>query len=92
MHNRVTVAVALAAGFVGGMLPRYISPSAVSAQTQAPPELRARSFALVDPTDHVVGTFVTEPSRPGKIWEGEGVVIPRHVALARLIRPRGLAG
>jgi hypothetical protein len=56
-----TVALALAAGLVGGMLTRYIAPPAAYAQNQAqgtaPVEIRAQSFVLVDQADRTVGAF-----------------------------------
>ena len=63
MNKTLTVALALAAGFVGALLTRYIAPPAAFAQNQAPvaKEIRAQSFTLVDSSDHVAGTFTVEP-------------------------------
>jgi hypothetical protein len=65
MTNKTTIAMALGAGILGGMLTRYVAPPSVSAQDKAPVtrEMRAQSFVLVDPADRVVGTFSTEPAR-----------------------------
>jgi hypothetical protein len=52
-----TVALALAAGLLGGMLTRYIAPPSAHAQNPAPAEIRAQSFVIVDQSDHAVGTF-----------------------------------
>jgi hypothetical protein len=63
MNRTLTVALALAAGFVGALLTRYITPPAASAQNQTPvaKEIRAQSFTLVDSSDRVAGTFTVEP-------------------------------
>jgi len=64
-----TVALALAAGLLGGMLTRYIAPPSAYAQNQAPQtapmEIRAQSFILVDQADHTVGTFSVSPGPLG---------------------------
>jgi hypothetical protein len=67
MNRTLTVALALAAGFVGALLTRYIAPPAAFAQNQAPAakEIRAQSFTLVDSSDHIVGTFTAEPVNGG---------------------------
>ena len=66
MNKTLTVTLALVAGFVGGLLMRYIVPPVALAQNQAPitKEIRAQSFTLVDPSDHTIGTFTYEPA-PG---------------------------
>jgi len=78
MNRTLNVALALAAGLLGGLLTHYIAPSAAFAQVQAPPslvpgvpnnrpitkEIRAQSFTLVDQADHTVGTFSVEPAPP----------------------------
>ncbi|MEO8127374.1 MAG: hypothetical protein ABI822_09800 [Bryobacteraceae bacterium] len=55
----MTIATAIAAGIVGGMITRYIGPPSAFAQTPAPVtnEIRAQSFALVDDMNQTVGTF-----------------------------------
>jgi hypothetical protein len=67
--NKSTIAVALAAGLIGGVISRYISPAPVlaqQAQTQspAPVELRAQRFVLVNPDGGVAGTFTVEQPKP----------------------------
>ncbi len=61
MNKIFTVALALASGFVGSMLTRYIAPPAAFAQNQpaAKPtqEIRAQSFTIVDPAGRTVATF-----------------------------------
>jgi hypothetical protein len=80
MNKTFNVALALAAGLLGGQLTHYIAPSAAFAQVQAPPspvpgvpnnrpitkEIRAQSFTLVDQADHTVGTFTVEPAPLGR--------------------------
>jgi hypothetical protein len=70
--NKSTIAVALAAGLIGGVISRYISPAPVLAQqpqtqAQAPVELRAQRFALVNPQGLVVGTFTVDQPKPTDI-------------------------
>ena len=78
MNKTFNVALALAAGLLGGQLTHYIAPLAAFAQVQVPPspvpgvansrpitkEIRAQSFTLVDQADHTVGTFMVEPTPP----------------------------
>jgi hypothetical protein len=63
MTKALTVALALIAGLMGGLLARYIAPPAVFAQNQPAiaKDVRSQSFTLVDPSDRVVGTFTAEP-------------------------------
>ncbi len=88
MNNKLTISLALGAGLIGGMLTRYVSPPTVSAQDQVslPKELRAQSFVLVDRTNNIVGTFMTEPSVGPRIAgpdsrQEPGAGVPRHVVL-----------
>ena len=50
MNRTMHITLALAAGLVGGLLSRYLTPTPVFAQTQnsAPREVRAQSFLLVN--------------------------------------------
>jgi hypothetical protein len=84
--KRVHLALALAAGFVGGALSHYLAPPAVQAETPvAPTELRARSFLLVNEKGSVRGTFALDGSgRPAlrlfdangrEVWSAEGPAI-----------------
>ncbi len=63
MNNKLTIAVALIAGLLGGQLARFISPPTALAQNPAPvsKELRSQSFTLVDASDLAVGIFTAEP-------------------------------
>ena len=67
MNKTLSVAVAVVAGLLGGMLTRYIAPPAAFAQNQAPAtkEIRAQSFTLVDSSNHVAGTFTVDSTWPG---------------------------
>jgi hypothetical protein len=64
--NKLSVALALVAGLLGGLLTRSIAPPAAFAQNQAPvaKEIRAQSFTLVDGSNRTVGTFTAEPLGP----------------------------
>jgi hypothetical protein len=66
MNNKMMIAVAVAAGLLGGLLSRYIDPASAFAQDQptVTKEIRAQSFILVDPSGRAVGTFAAEPG-PG---------------------------
>jgi hypothetical protein len=75
-----TVALALAAGLLGGMLTRYTAPPTAYAQSPAPQtapaEIRARSFVLVDQSDQTIGTFSVVPSPLGPFGRP---ILPRIV-------------
>jgi hypothetical protein len=66
MSQKLTVALALAAGLLGGLLSRYIAPTSVSAQTMAPMvgEIRGQSFVFVDGKNNVLGKFTVDRSQP----------------------------
>jgi hypothetical protein len=66
MNRLLTIAFALIAGLVGGLVTRYIAPPTALAQNQAPgtKEIRAERFTLVDGRDRTVGTFMVEPEVP----------------------------
>jgi hypothetical protein len=74
MNNTLTVALAVGAGFLGGLVTRYIAPPPAFAQNYAPitKEVRAQSFTLVDSSDHALGVFTTESaSRAVNPYMGE---------------------
>ena len=84
--KKLNLAMALAAGFVGGALSHYLAPPAVQAETPAvPAELRARSFLLVNEKGAVRGTFAMDGNgRPAlrlfdangrEVWSAEGPVL-----------------
>jgi len=61
MKQRLVVSLAVAAGFVGGVLSHYVSPHLVNAQSQAPKEVRAQSFVLVNEKEVAYGLFGFDP-------------------------------
>lgn len=60
--KKLNLALALAAGFVGGALSHSLAVPSVHAQSPAAPatEVRARSFLLVNDKGQVVGKFSAE--------------------------------
>lgn len=61
MNTKFTIALALAAGFIGGDASRYFEPAPVFAQAPAAPqEIRAQKFVLVDETGAARGVFGIE--------------------------------
>ena len=62
MNTKLNVALALAAGFLGGVLSHYLAPTAVLAQSQpaAPKEIRAERFVVVDGKGTARGIFAIE--------------------------------
>ena len=61
MSNKFTVLLAVVAGFAGGFLSRYASPSPVHAQAPAfQQEVHARKFVLVDEIGATRGAFGIE--------------------------------
>ena len=66
MNRNLTLILAFAAGLLGGVLSRWITPTPVLAQAQATPpasaapvpkEIRAQRFTLVGEDGAVLGTF-----------------------------------
>jgi hypothetical protein len=55
--NKRSLALSLAAGLLGGVASHFLSPQLVHAQSQAPAEIRARSFSLVNEDGTTLGTF-----------------------------------
>jgi hypothetical protein len=57
MNRTMNIALMLAAGLVGGLLSRYLAPTPVFAQAQAPApkEVRAQSFVLVNKQGAALG-------------------------------------
>jgi len=88
LHRLNTVVMAMAAGLLGGLASRYISPSEVFAQSQkAPPkEIQAQNFVLVNSQGNPMGLFGFNPQ--GKpiiklvdehgmtIWTSEVPLVP----------------
>jgi hypothetical protein len=80
MKKHLNIALALAAGLIGGMISRYITPPAVMAQNQVPfaKEMRAQNFVLVDGAGKTIATF----SPGGVQWRSaettRGTTTPGH--------------
>jgi hypothetical protein len=79
--NKRNVVLSFAAGLLGGTISHYVSPQLVRAQSQAPKELRAESFLLVNEKGIVLGTLSDEGGRPSlrlfdergrEIWRAGG--------------------
>jgi hypothetical protein len=88
--NRIpTIALALSAGLVGGLLSRYITPEPVHAQGQtiAPKEIRAQSFVLVDEKGFPRGIFAIEqtgfPTIEASALDGHVYTLTRQVSFTR---------
>lgn len=63
MNRSLTLVLALAAGILGGLASRYLTPVVVFAQTPtpAPKEIRAQSFVLVNAQGVPMGLMGTDP-------------------------------
>lgn len=63
----LTLALALGAGLLGGMLSRYVTPTTVLAQDRltAPKEMRAQRFTLVNERGTVLGVFGLDSPEQG---------------------------
>ena len=59
MTRKLNVILALAAGLLGGIVSRYLTPTAVFAQTQAPvpKEIKAQNFVIVNEDGKTLGVF-----------------------------------
>ena len=87
MNRKVNFTLALAAGLLGGVLSRYLTPTPVFAQAQAPAprEIRAQSFLVVNKQGAPLGrigfdsdglpniTLVDEDGRT--IWSTKATVL-----------------
>jgi hypothetical protein len=84
--KKLNLILAVAAGFLGGALSRYVAPPVARADAlvAAPSELRAQSFLLVNEKGAVRGTFSLDASgnpalrlfdpRGREVWSAEGPV------------------
>ena len=63
MNRKLNLSLAFAAGLLGGMLSRYLTPMPVLAQVQAsaPKEIRAQSFVVVNQSGLPLGEFSIDP-------------------------------
>lgn len=60
MNTKLTILIAAAAGFIGGVLSHFVTPSPVYAQGTARQEVRAQRFLVVDRNGDVLGAFGAE--------------------------------
>ncbi len=56
MNGRILV-LSVAAGLIGGAFSGYLRPTTVQAQSQAPSEIRAQRFTLVNQDGIALGSF-----------------------------------
>jgi hypothetical protein len=63
MNRGLIFSLALGAGFLGGVLSRYITPIPAFAQSTIPKEIAARSFVLMDERNGIVGVFKPSEAR-----------------------------
>ncbi len=90
MSQKLTLALALAAGLLGGLLSHHLTLTSVFAQTTAPivGETRAQSFVVVDGKNNVVGRFTSSFQTRGQsptivlldaegheLWRGNGASV-----------------
>jgi hypothetical protein len=90
MNRKMNFTLALLAGLLGGVLSRYLIPTPVFAQAQAPAprEIRAQSFVLVNKEGTPLGlmavdsngmpviTLLDENRRT--IWSTKATMLPSH--------------
>jgi hypothetical protein len=78
MSAKATIALGIAAGFVGGIVSQHIVPASVWAQEQAsvPQEIRAHKFVLVDDAGVSRGVFGFAPARPRFGFGAKGAMHP----------------
>ncbi len=60
MNTKLTILLAAAAGFIGGVLSHFVTPFPVHAQATAQQEIRAQRFLVVDNNGDVLGAFGAE--------------------------------
>ncbi|HEY7390991.1 MAG TPA: hypothetical protein VH640_20910 [Bryobacteraceae bacterium] len=84
MSQKSHLIFAFVAGMAGAAVMHYAAPTLALAQDQTPvtKEIRAQSFALVDASNNVVGTFTSEPVQGVTIrWPGTPSKVPSHIVL-----------
>jgi hypothetical protein len=73
MNTKIPIAIGLVAGFFGGAMFHYTcSPLPVQAQVQAPTEIRAQKFVIVDEHGLPRGAFGINPKDGWPIIEMTG--------------------
>ena len=78
MKKHLTVVIAVAAGFLGGMLSHFVTPPAAFAQAQNPGtrEVRAQRFVFVDLNSRPFATFMVQPGSVGPDgWHGRVLLV-----------------
>ena len=85
MSQKSHLIFAFVGGMVGSAIMHYVAPTLAFAQDQTPVarEVRAQSFALVDPSNNVIGIFTSEPL-PGaqfRVAPGSSVKLPSRIVL-----------
>jgi hypothetical protein len=73
-RNSFYAALTLAGGLAGGILSHYIWLQSAHAQSQAPAEIRAQSFTLVDPNNNVLGRLFIDRTGAGPGAPGSGAI------------------
>jgi hypothetical protein len=63
MNRGLIFFLALGAGFLGGALSHYITPTPAFAQSTIPKEIAARSFVLMNEKNEIVGVFKPSATR-----------------------------
>jgi hypothetical protein len=63
VNRELVLSLSLGAGFLGGVLSRYITPTPAFAQSTVPKEIAARSFVLMDERNGIVGVFKRSEAR-----------------------------
>ena len=90
--NKRCIAFSFAAGLLGGTISHYLSPELGQAQSQAPKEIRAESFVLVNERGVTLGTLFDDQGRPSlklfdergrEIWSAGGKIGVRTASLGR---------
>jgi hypothetical protein len=92
--NKQTIAIAIAAGLLGGVASHFLAPQLVHAESQtvAPKEVRAERFVLVNEKGQVLGTLCEDAGRPAltlfdargqEIWSAGGKLGIRTASVGR---------
>jgi hypothetical protein len=84
VSQKSNLILAFFAGMAGAAITQYAAPRLALAQDQNPvtKEIRAQSFALVDASNNVVGTFTSETLQGVTVrWPGTPSKLPSHIVL-----------
>ena len=90
MSTKTTIALALAAGFIGGTISQRIVPTPVRAQDQpsVPREIRAHKFVLVDDSGVNRGVFGFPVTNRTRGYPGIELMDPKGETTSLTVRPR----